>query len=289
MLNGRRWVKDLRIDERPDGFTARFSPDARWIAVGERARLATLLEAEEERSRWARPYVQNTETGEKFPFEGELPCFNTFSPDSRTLLTQSQYECCLYDFSTQSLPHHIDGYAISSPFAPDGKKLIVYCKQDWPRDPSFNGELRLHDVKTGELNATRSLFTEGVSHMVDSETGSCVNFRGVINAAPDGERVVTFDLNEKRAEIRDSRKLELLFQLPSDTRIWSAAWSRGGEALVLGGEDGTAVVWHRRRPEYWWGVAWLPEFWLTALFAGALGWSVWRDGRLGARRPFPAA
>jgi hypothetical protein len=33
----------------------------------------------------------------------------------------------------------------------------------------------------------------------------------------------------------------------------------------------------RRRPEYWWGVAWLAEFWLTALFAGALGWSVWRD------------
>jgi hypothetical protein len=32
-----------------------------------------------------------------------------------------------------------------------------------------------------------------------------------------------------------------------------------------------------RRPEYWWGVAWLPEFWLTALLAGALAWSVWRD------------
>ena len=33
----------------------------------------------------------------------------------------------------------------------------------------------------------------------------------------------------------------------------------------------------RRRPEYWWGLAWLPEFWLTALFAAALLWSVWRD------------
>ena len=39
-------------------------------------------------------------------------------------------------------------------------------------------------------------------------------------------------------------------------------------------------VWSCNRPFYWWGVAWLPEFWLTVLFAGALGWSVWRDGRM---------
>jgi hypothetical protein len=35
----------------------------------------------------------------------------------------------------------------------------------------------------------------------------------------------------------------------------------------------------RKRPEYWWGLAWLPEFWLTLLFAGALAWNVWRDRR----------
>jgi len=37
---------------------------------------------------------------------------------------------------------------------------------------------------------------------------------------------------------------------------------------------------HRRRPEYWWGVAWLPEFWLTLLFAAALAFSLWRDRRV---------
>lgn len=41
--------------------------------------------------------------------------------------------------------------------------------------------------------------------------------------------------------------------------------------------DNNVHTWHRRRPEYWWGIAWLPEFWLMVLFAVALVWSVWRD------------
>jgi len=35
----------------------------------------------------------------------------------------------------------------------------------------------------------------------------------------------------------------------------------------------------RRRPEPWWGLAWLPEFWLTLIFGCGLAWSVWRDQR----------
>ena len=29
-------------------------------------------------------------------------------------------------------------------------------------------------------------------------------------------------------------------------------------------------LWSRRRPEYWWGIAWLPEFWIALLSGGAL-------------------
>ena len=39
------------------------------------------------------------------------------------------------------------------------------------------------------------------------------------------------------------------------------------------------VIYHRRRPEYWWGVAWLPEFWMALVFGAALAWSVLRDRR----------
>jgi hypothetical protein len=36
-------------------------------------------------------------------------------------------------------------------------------------------------------------------------------------------------------------------------------------------------VWRRIRPEPWWGVAWLAEFWVTVVCAGLFGWSVRRE------------
>jgi hypothetical protein len=38
-------------------------------------------------------------------------------------------------------------------------------------------------------------------------------------------------------------------------------------------------LFERRRPEYWWGVAWLPEFWLAAFLGFALIWSLVRDAK----------
>ena len=43
------------------------------------------------------------------------------------------------------------------------------------------------------------------------------------------------------------------------------------------------TLWKRMRPEHWWGVAWLPEFWLTVLCGGVLGWSLWRDAKASRR------
>jgi len=51
-----------------------------------------------------------------------------------------------------------------------------------------------------------------------------------------------------------------------------------GRCLVAHAADGV-VCFRRRRPEWWWGVFWLWEFWLTAVFAGLFVWSVVRDRR----------
>ena len=56
-------------------------------------------------------------------------------------------------------------------------------------------------------------------------------------------------------------------------------FSPEGGRIVTAGVDGAARVWKRRRPEWWWGVFWLWEFWLTAVFAGLFVWSVVRDRR----------
>ena len=46
-----------------------------------------------------------------------------------------------------------------------------------------------------------------------------------------------------------------------------------------GSADGGVWLFTRRRPERWWGLACLWEFWLTVALAAALAWSVSRDRR----------
>jgi WD40 repeat protein len=48
-----------------------------------------------------------------------------------------------------------------------------------------------------------------------------------------------------------------------------------GQRRVLDG-----AVWELRRPDKFWTVTWLPEFWLTIIFLIALRWSMKRDKRL---------
>jgi WD40 repeat protein len=46
----------------------------------------------------------------------------------------------------------------------------------------------------------------------------------------------------------------------------------GGRLLTtcLSEDDPSLTLWSRRRPEYWWGIAWLPESWVALLSGGAL-------------------
>jgi WD40 repeat protein len=44
--------------------------------------------------------------------------------------------------------------------------------------------------------------------------------------------------------------------------------------------DRRLAIRSNARPEQWWGLAWLPEFWIAILLLIALGWSLWRDRRL---------
>ena len=60
-------------------------------------------------------------------------------------------------------------------------------------------------------------------------------------------------------------------------QVTHAAFSPDGERVVTASHDKTARIWKRRRPEWWWGIFWLIEFWFTVVFAGLLVWSVWRD------------
>jgi WD40 repeat protein len=56
----------------------------------------------------------------------------------------------------------------------------------------------------------------------------------------------------------------------STPRASCAEFSPTGQYIATGHEDGSVRLWIRRRPEWWWGIAWLPEFWVALLSGGAL-------------------
>ena len=62
-----------------------------------------------------------------------------------------------------------------------------------------------------------------------------------------------------------------------------AAYPIDGTRIVIASRDNTARVWERHHPEYWWGLAWLLEFWVTLALVGLLVWSLVDDRRL--RKP----
>ena len=63
------------------------------------------------------------------------------------------------------------------------------------------------------------------------------------------------------------------------------AFSSTGTSLAVVEGGDTVHIYLRRRPEWWWGVFWLWEFWLTAAFAALLIWSLLRDRRRFAAAP----
>jgi len=59
---------------------------------------------------------------------------------------------------------------------------------------------------------------------------------------------------------------------------WNVAFVPNSEKIAIAARD-EIYIHERRRPEYWWGLAWLPEFWLTAVLAIAMVGSLRRDWR----------
>ena len=78
--------------------------------------------------------------------------------------------------------------------------------------------------------------------------------------------------------IRDSKSLDVLLRLGDDVPY--KAYFLTDDTVVISWFQGQAEVYHRRRPEYWWGVAWLPEFWLTVVLDVGLVFSLRSDSRI---------
>jgi len=143
---------------------------------------------------------------------------------------------------------------IEEVYSSNNERVITGVKNKW----------RLKDPKT------KGILAQG--------DGSLVTF------GPDGHRFAT---TERRNGIKifDSYSGKLLAHI-YDKEIQDVIgmrFSEDGHILVVG-QWGSVSIYSRRCPEYWWGIAWLPEFWLALIFLGPFVWSVRRDWR-DLRRP----
>ena len=95
--------------------------------------------------------------------------------------------------------------------------------------------------------------------------------------SPDGRRIVTA-ARDATARVWDSETgRELCVLKGHDGSVDTATFSPDNRRIVTASVDKTARVWRRTRPEWWWGVIWLPQFWAVVLLAPAFIWSMRRD------------
>jgi len=128
---------------------------------------------------------------------------------------------------------------------------------------------------TGSMDNTARIWGANTGSAISELIGHTDAVCGV-EFSKDNRRVVTASWDNS-IRIWDLSTAANLSVITLKEHPWSAS-IKGDDELVVITDIGKST-WYRRRPEWWWGVAWLPEFWLTVLFTGALVWSFLRDRR----------
>ena len=224
-----------------------FSPDSRFLVV--RSRPVRILD------------VETGETRQLINGHDDA-WFQAFSPQGERFVTaHSDQSVRVWETASGKellkivdVPHYRAAW-----FSPDGSMIRTMEVLEPHRSPfsfldSIPSRVLVYDAASG-----RKIGTYGDA----STSGRSAEF------SPDGRRILSKDVQE--CELYDLESGKLLFSFPS-----RAAFSPDGEnVLTQSSED--VRIWQRRRPEWWWGVFWMPQFWAATLLTVAFAWSLRRD------------
>jgi len=249
-------------------------------------------------------WVVNTRNGERVADVGGVSPMlppGGFSWSGDRAITVVWRDAFIWDISQRARYTELKGHAAqvtAVAYSRDGTKALTGSKDKTGRvwDAETGECLKVLRGHSAELNSaafssdgTRVATggADGTVRIFNPETGHCellLTGQGAgifsIRFSPDGRRLVTASRDET-ARVWDSQTgSELGPPLKHDGYVFSAEFSPDGRAIVTHSSVGDVRVWRRRRPEWWWGVFWLWEFWLTVAFAGVFVWSVVRDRKL---------
>jgi len=238
-----------KLEVEPTGFRMAFSPDGRRLAIPSVGYEASIFD---------------TDSGDRLTtLEGHQAQIDEirFSPDGQLLVTSSAYDTTtrLWNVSTGRSTATLTGRRRldrpNSVVSADGSLILTY-----PMAPTQGAAL--WNVATGKP----------LCHVGGYVSGAAVS--------PGGGLIATTFYDRTVGAIWDARSGRKLAPLGRRTDGGPIAFSPDGERIVTHTWRGsTASIFRRQRPEQWWGVFWLWEFWLTVVFAGVFVWSVWRDRR----------
>jgi len=184
----------------------------------------------------------------------------SFTPDGQALLLARRsdgdtfcYE--LWDIRQNRRRVRIDGEPGSAArFSRDCSLLLQETEKDMP-------EVFAWDVSDGHVI------------LRPEEGGRCHWF----NVTPDETRGLLYRDDDSML-IVDLRTGTPLFEFP-DKGTHSACISPTGGLIAEASAGGMTRLWQRRRSEYWWARALIPELWLMLFFTVAMMWSVRHDRR----------
>lgn len=178
-----------------------------------------------------------------------------FTDDGKNLVLNSKDTCEWFSLDTPKTRNSCEYDGLGFVLTTRDSKCILVCRKDWKRLVCYsveNGSER-YQVEDPEGNTSlRVSYNGDTLAMLQSKPRCAKIFR-------EGKCVFTFP----------NRKHEPLGLDLNPTC----------DEVSINYQDEVVEVWRRRRPEFWWGVAWLPEFWLTVVFAVLLVWSLVPDFR----------